>query len=153
VGESPVKLCISLMARRRRTRRKSCTSHFVGKCSSSGPPTSVRHPYSTFTCHPHTPTTFTMASRTLCSRLARPSCTASRRLCRRSFASATAASDYANIIEVGPRDGLQNEKNTIPVATKIELVERLARTGLRTIEAGSFVSPKWTPQVCIDVLL
>jgi isopropylmalate/homocitrate/citramalate synthase len=42
---------------------------------------------------------------------------------------------------------LQNEKKAISVATKIELVERLAQTGLRTIEAGSFVSPKWTPQV------
>jgi hydroxymethylglutaryl-CoA lyase len=42
---------------------------------------------------------------------------------------------------------LQNEKKTIPVATKIELVERLAQTGLRYIEAGSFVSPKWVPQV------
>ena len=42
---------------------------------------------------------------------------------------------------------MQNEKKTIPLATKIELVERLARTGLTTIEAGSFVSPKWVPQV------
>lgn len=51
------------------------------------------------------------------------------------------------LVEVGPRDGLQNEKTTIPLATKIELIERLARTGLKTIEAGSFVSPKWVPQV------
>lgn len=51
------------------------------------------------------------------------------------------------IVEVGPRDGLQNEKKTIPVATKIDLIERLAKTGLSTIEAGSFVSPKWVPQV------
>ncbi len=51
------------------------------------------------------------------------------------------------IVEVGPRDGLQNEKQSIPLATKIELVERLAQTGLKTIEAGSFVSPKWVPQV------
>jgi hydroxymethylglutaryl-CoA lyase len=51
------------------------------------------------------------------------------------------------IVEVGPRDGLQNEKTTIPLATKIELIERLAATGLTTIEAGSFVSPKWVPQV------
>lgn len=51
------------------------------------------------------------------------------------------------IIEVGPRDGLQNEKSTIPLATKIELVERLARTGVPVIEAASFVSPKWTPQM------
>ncbi|KAK0730868.1 hypothetical protein B0H67DRAFT_639317 [Lasiosphaeris hirsuta] len=49
------------------------------------------------------------------------------------------------IVEVGPRDGLQNEK-TIPLATKIELIERLAKAGLTTIEAGAFVSPKWVPQ-------
>ncbi|KAF3765431.1 hypothetical protein M406DRAFT_97211 [Cryphonectria parasitica EP155] len=51
------------------------------------------------------------------------------------------------IVEVGPRDGLQNEKTTIPLATKIELIERLAKTGLANIEAGSFVSPKWVPQM------
>ncbi|MBE7180363.1 MAG: hydroxymethylglutaryl-CoA lyase, partial [Terriglobus roseus] len=51
------------------------------------------------------------------------------------------------IIEVGPRDGLQNEKAVIPLATKVELTERLARTGLPVIEAASFVSPKWTPQM------
>ncbi|KAK3711367.1 hypothetical protein LTR37_009747 [Vermiconidia calcicola] len=55
--------------------------------------------------------------------------------------------DHVRIIEVGPRDGLQNEKKSIPVETKIELVNRLARTGLRTIEAGSFVAPKWVPQM------
>jgi len=59
----------------------------------------------------------------------------------------TAASDRVHVVEVGPRDGLQNEKNTIPIQTKIELVNRLAQTGLTIIEAGSFVSPKWTPQV------
>jgi hydroxymethylglutaryl-CoA lyase len=51
------------------------------------------------------------------------------------------------LIEVGPRDGLQNEKKTIPLETKIELIQRLAKTGLPVIEAGSFVSPKWVPQV------
>jgi hydroxymethylglutaryl-CoA lyase len=51
------------------------------------------------------------------------------------------------LVEMGPRDGLQNEKKTISLATKIELIERLAKTGLETIEAGSFVSPKWVPQV------
>lgn len=51
------------------------------------------------------------------------------------------------IVEVGPRDGLQNEKNTVPLATKMELVRRLSQTGLRNIEAGSFVAPKWVPQV------
>jgi len=57
------------------------------------------------------------------------------------------ASDFVRIVEVGPRDGLQNEKVSIPLATKIELVQRLAKTGLETIEAGSFVHPKWVPQV------
>lgn len=56
------------------------------------------------------------------------------------------------IVEVGPRDGLQNEKTTIPLATKIELIERLAKTGLTTIEAGSFVAPKWVPQVSFSLL-
>jgi hydroxymethylglutaryl-CoA lyase len=51
------------------------------------------------------------------------------------------------IVEVGPRDGLQNEKAIIPTAAKIELVDRLSATGLRTIEATSFVSPKWVPQL------
>ncbi|KAI9768602.1 MAG: hypothetical protein M1840_004799 [Geoglossum simile] len=55
--------------------------------------------------------------------------------------------DRVRIVEVGPRDGLQNEKNIIPLATKIELIERLAKTGLRDIEAGAFVSPKWVPQM------
>lgn len=52
-----------------------------------------------------------------------------------------------HIVEVGPRDGLQNEKAELSVATKIELVERLADTGLKTVEAGAFVSPKWVPQM------
>ncbi len=50
-------------------------------------------------------------------------------------------------MEVGPRDGLQNEKNAIPLETKLKLIERLTETGLETIEADSFVSPKWVPQV------
>lgn len=55
--------------------------------------------------------------------------------------------DSVRIVEVGPRDGLQNEKTIIPTAIKIELIDRLSRTGLRTIEATSFVSPKWVPQL------
>ena len=51
------------------------------------------------------------------------------------------------IVEVGPRDGLQNEKTIIPAATKVELIDRLSQTGLRMIEATSFVSPKWVPQL------
>jgi hydroxymethylglutaryl-CoA lyase len=51
------------------------------------------------------------------------------------------------IVEVGARDGLQNEKAIVPTATKIELIDRLSATGLRTIEATSFVSAKWVPQL------
>ncbi|OHC62433.1 MAG: hydroxymethylglutaryl-CoA lyase [Rhodocyclaceae bacterium] len=51
------------------------------------------------------------------------------------------------IVEVGPRDGLQNEAQVVPTAIKIELIERLADAGLRAIEATSFVSPKWVPQM------
>jgi isopropylmalate/homocitrate/citramalate synthase len=51
------------------------------------------------------------------------------------------------IVEVGPRDGLQNESEIVPTAAKIALIEALAGAGLRVIEAGSFVSPKWVPQM------
>ena len=51
------------------------------------------------------------------------------------------------IVEVGPRDGLQNEKTVIATADKIALIDRLSATGLRSIEATSFVSPKWVPQL------
>ena len=51
------------------------------------------------------------------------------------------------IVEVGPRDGLQNEKETIPAEVKIELVNRLTAAGFSNIEAASFVSPKWVPQM------
>jgi hydroxymethylglutaryl-CoA lyase len=51
------------------------------------------------------------------------------------------------IVEVGPRDGLQNEANVVDLATKIELIKKLASAGLGYIEAGSFVSPKWVPQM------
>jgi hydroxymethylglutaryl-CoA lyase len=51
------------------------------------------------------------------------------------------------IVEVGPRDGLQNEKETIPADVKIELVNRLTDAGFQNIEAASFVSPKWVPQM------
>ncbi|KAL9049544.1 MAG: hypothetical protein Q9162_007164 [Coniocarpon cinnabarinum] len=82
----------------------------------------------------------------LCRRCARDSAAS---LAKRSFTSGPPRQRRQDIriVEVGPRDGLQNEKKAIPVATKIELVRRLAQTGLRTIEAGSFVSPKWVPQM------
>jgi hydroxymethylglutaryl-CoA lyase len=51
------------------------------------------------------------------------------------------------IVEVGPRDGLQNEKQPVSTATKLELIRRLALAGLRDIEATAFVSPKWVPQM------
>ena len=54
---------------------------------------------------------------------------------------------YIKIVEVGARDGLQNEKKAIPLPVKLDLIERLAKTGLSSIEAGAFVSPKWVPQV------
>ena len=56
-------------------------------------------------------------------------------------------SDFVTIVEVGPRDGLQNEKQTLSSATRIELIERLTLCGIPVIEAGSFVSPKWVPQM------
>jgi len=51
------------------------------------------------------------------------------------------------IVEVGPRDGLQNEQNLVPLAAKIALVEQLADAGCTVIETGSFVSPRWVPQM------
>ena len=54
---------------------------------------------------------------------------------------------YVKVVEVGPRDGLQNEKQLVPAATTIELIERLANAGLPVVEATSFGSPKWVPQM------
>jgi len=51
------------------------------------------------------------------------------------------------IVEVGPRDGLQNEPGEVPSEVKLELIERLAAAGLRSVEATAFVSPKWVPQM------
>ncbi|HRG15292.1 MAG TPA: hydroxymethylglutaryl-CoA lyase [Pseudomonadota bacterium] len=55
--------------------------------------------------------------------------------------------DSVRIVEVGPRDGLQNEKALVPAATKIALIDRLSAAGNRSVEATSFVSPKWIPQL------
>jgi hydroxymethylglutaryl-CoA lyase len=55
--------------------------------------------------------------------------------------------EQVRIVEVGPRDGLQNEKTSVPVGLRVQLIEALAEAGLKTIEAGSFVSPKWVPQM------
>ncbi|MFV0282761.1 MAG: hydroxymethylglutaryl-CoA lyase [Castellaniella sp.] len=55
--------------------------------------------------------------------------------------------EYIKIVEVGPRDGLQNEKQFVDTAIKVELVNRLAAAGFANVEAASFVSPKWVPQM------
>lgn len=55
--------------------------------------------------------------------------------------------DFVEIVEMGPRDGLQNEKRLIPTEEKIALVDALNRVGFRRIEVASFVSPKWVPQM------
>lgn len=66
--------------------------------------------------------------------------------CRR--ASTTINSNkFVRIVEVGPRDGLQNESTPISIEDKVSLINRLGSAGLRIIETGSFVSPKWVPQV------
>ncbi|MET0379175.1 MAG: hydroxymethylglutaryl-CoA lyase, partial [Spongiibacteraceae bacterium] len=57
------------------------------------------------------------------------------------------ASSDVRVVEVGPRDGLQNEKQQIPTKIKLELIARLGAAGLRMIETTSFVSPKWVPQL------
>ena len=54
---------------------------------------------------------------------------------------------FVKLVEVGPRDGLQNEKKNIPTDIKIDFINRLSETGLSVIEATSFVSPKWVPQL------
>ncbi|WP_299350049.1 hydroxymethylglutaryl-CoA lyase [uncultured Shimia sp.] len=63
-------------------------------------------------------------------------------------------SEFVEIFEMGPRDGLQNEKRLIPTAEKVALVDCLSRAGFRRIEVASFVSPKWVPQMAdsADVL-
>ena len=55
--------------------------------------------------------------------------------------------DTVKVVEVGPRDGLQNEKVTVPAEVKVDFITALADAGLRVIEAGAFVSPKWVPQM------
>lgn len=60
----------------------------------------------------------------------------------------TGLPSYVKIVEVGPRDGLQNEKEIVPTSVKVQLIQRLVAAGLPVVEATSFVSPKWVPQVC-----
>ncbi|XP_077526207.1 hydroxymethylglutaryl-CoA lyase, mitochondrial-like isoform X1 [Haemaphysalis longicornis] len=73
-----------------------------------------------------------------------------RRMCRSYATAKTIGSsfpDYVKVVEVGARDGLQNEKEIVPTKTKIELINQLAGSGLPVVEATSFVSPKWVPQM------
>ena len=56
-------------------------------------------------------------------------------------------SERITLVEVGPRDGLQNEPKPVPTATKVALIDKLSAAGLPVIEAGAFVSPKWVPQM------
>ena len=70
----------------------------------------------------------------------------------RNYASQARPNNFINIVEVGPRDGLQNENKLVDVAVKVELIDRLGQAGLKTIEAGAFVSPKWVPQVSARIL-
>ncbi|MFQ5985281.1 MAG: hydroxymethylglutaryl-CoA lyase, partial [Alphaproteobacteria bacterium] len=58
-----------------------------------------------------------------------------------------ALKEAVKLVEVGPRDGLQNEARTVPTAVKVGLIDRLAKAGLKVIEAGSFVSPERVPQM------
>ncbi|KPV76155.1 uncharacterized protein RHOBADRAFT_34767 [Rhodotorula graminis WP1] len=72
----------------------------------------------------------------------------------RPLSSSSLDSRRVKVVEVGPRDGLQNEKAVISTDVKVELIERLVKGGLRCVESGSFVSPKWVPQMAstADVL-
>uniref|UniRef100_A0A9L0IMC5 hydroxymethylglutaryl-CoA lyase n=1 Tax=Equus asinus TaxID=9793 RepID=A0A9L0IMC5_EQUAS len=60
--------------------------------------------------------------------------------------------EYVKIVEVGPRDGLQNEKVIVPTDIKIEFINQLSQTGLSVIEVTSFVSSRWVPQMGINVV-
>ncbi|RUS20441.1 putative 3-hydroxymethyl-3-methylglutaryl-CoA lyase 2-like protein [Endogone sp. FLAS-F59071] len=63
------------------------------------------------------------------------------------FASTATPSNFVKIVEVGPRDGLQNEKQIVSTDVKVEFINRLSDAGLSVVEATSFVSPKWVPQM------
>ena len=61
-----------------------------------------------------------------------------------------AVPDRVTVVEVGPRDGLQNEETLVPTAAKVLLIEELARCGLPVVEATSFVSPQAVPQLAVQ---
>lgn len=70
---------------------------------------------------------------------------ANKGLCRQYF---TELPKFVKVVEVGARDGLQNEKQVVATNTKVGLIDRLSESGLSVVEATAFVSPKWVPQVC-----
>ena len=103
---------------------------------------------------------FNTSLATLAPRFPNPAATSTRRRLHRSYSPGMTVdipkspyathpqnSNHVKIVEVGPRDGLQNEKAIVPTATKLMLIEKLSQTGLSVIEAGAFVSPKWVPQM------
>ena len=67
--------------------------------------------------------------------------------CNYTFKNARACGTFIKVVEVGARDGLQNEKTIVPTETKVEFINKLSETGLKSIEVTSFVSPKWIPQM------
>eukprot|EP00514_Thraustochytrium_sp_LLF1b_P011068 CAMPEP_0184558764 /NCGR_PEP_ID=MMETSP0199_2-20130426/46084_1 /TAXON_ID=1112570 /ORGANISM="Thraustochytrium sp., Strain LLF1b" /LENGTH=328 /DNA_ID=CAMNT_0026956033 /DNA_START=260 /DNA_END=1249 /DNA_ORIENTATION=+ len=73
--------------------------------------------------------------------------TKSATIASRSFSSGASLPKSVRIVEVGPRDGLQNEKAIIPTSVKVDLINRLSHTGLKNVEATSFVSPDYVPQM------
>ena len=80
--------------------------------------------------------------------MARPLCSLLRRARgQRRPLSTRAQPASVRIVEVGPRDGLQNERQNVPTEVKVEFISRLAAAGLSHVEATSFVSPKWVPQM------
>ena len=87
-----------------------------------------------------------MPARDGSNQLARPAY--SRRYGRAAGSSSTIGSAHrVSVYEVGPRDGLQAEKAVVPLPVKLELIDRLGEAGLAVIEATSFVSPRWVPQL------
>lgn len=65
--------------------------------------------------------------------------------------SASTSSNFVKIVDVSPRDGLQNEKTPVSTELKLELIDRLTKANVPSIEATAFVSPKWVPQVSFEI--
>ncbi|KAH7637124.1 hydroxymethylglutaryl-CoA lyase isoform X1 [Dermatophagoides farinae] len=79
--------------------------------------------------------------RKLCTSTSKSTTASNRNICERNYPS------FVKIVEVGPRDGLQNEKEYVPAETKIKFINLLSESGLSVVEATAFVSPKWVPQM------